>query len=155
MKILVLGGDGYLGWPTALHLSERGHDVAVADNFARRQYDYELGAESLVPIEPLQTRIAAWRDVSGKRIGCYIGDLCDAEFTYRMLAEFRPDAIVHFGEQRAACLTTCGMRLEAVECGAAQDAVYGVGEQSIELVTLHSVSGLIVFCSIWHHITCL
>ena len=81
MKILVLGGDGYLGWPTALHLSERGHDVAVADNFARRQYDYELGAESLVPIEPLQTRIAAWREVSGKRIGLYIGDLCDAEFT--------------------------------------------------------------------------
>src|SRR5437763_2351614 len=102
MKILVLGGDGYLGWPTALHLSERGHDVAVADNFARRQYDYELGAESLVPIEPLQTRIAAWREVTGKTIGCYIGDLCDAEFTYRMLAEFKPGAIVHFGEQRAA-----------------------------------------------------
>jgi UDP-sulfoquinovose synthase len=102
MKILVLGGDGYLGWPTALHLSERGHDVAVADNFARRQYDYELGAESLVPIETLQTRIAAWREVTGKSIGCYIGDLCDAEFTYHMVAEFRPDAIVHFGEQRAA-----------------------------------------------------
>ena len=102
MKILVLGGDGYLGWPTALHLSERGHDVAVADNFARRQYDYELGAESLVPIEPLQTRIAAWREVSGKRIGLYIGDLCDADFTYQMIGEFQPDAIVHFGEQRAA-----------------------------------------------------
>ena len=102
MKILVLGGDGYLGWPTALHLSERGHDVAVADNFARRQYDYELGVESLVPIETLQSRIAAWREVSGKRIGCYIGDLCDAEFTYRMLAEFQPDTIVHFAEQRSA-----------------------------------------------------
>jgi len=102
MKILVLGGDGYLGWPTALHLSERGHDVAVADNFARRQYDYELGAESLVPIEPLQTRIAAWREVSGKSIGLYIGDLVDAEFTYKMLEEFQPDAIVHFAEQRAA-----------------------------------------------------
>ena len=102
MKILVLGGDGYLGWPTALHLSERGHDVAVADNFARRQYDYELGAESLVPIEPLQTRIAAWQEVSGKHIGLYIGDLCDAEFTYQMIGEFQPDAIVHFGEQRAA-----------------------------------------------------
>ncbi len=102
MKILVLGGDGYLGWPTALHLSERGHDVAVADNFARRQYDYELGAESLVPIEPLQTRIAAWREVSGRNIGLYIGDLVDAEFTYKMLEEFQPDAIVHFAEQRAA-----------------------------------------------------
>jgi UDP-sulfoquinovose synthase len=102
MKILVLGGDGYLGWPTALHLSECGHDVAVADNFARKQYDYELGAESLVPIEPLQTRVAVWREVSGKSIGFYIGDLCDAGFTGTMIGEFRPDAIVHFGEQRAA-----------------------------------------------------
>src|SRR5215831_18165270 len=102
MKILVLGGDGYLGWPTALHLSERGHEVAVADNFARRQYDYELGAESLVPIEPLQTRIAAWREVSGRPIGCYIGALCDAEFTCQMIGGFGPEAIVHFGEQRAA-----------------------------------------------------
>src|ERR1700729_930728 len=92
MRILVLGGDGYLGWPTALHLSETGHELAANDNFARRQYDYELGAESLVPIEPLQTRIAAWRDVSGKSIGLYIGDLCDAEFTYKMIEEFAPDA---------------------------------------------------------------
>ena len=60
MKILVLGGDGYLGWPTALHLSEQGYDVAVADNFVRRHYDDELGVESLVPIEPLRTRIAVW-----------------------------------------------------------------------------------------------
>src|SRR6202034_2250876 len=102
MKILVLGVAGYLGGLTALPLSEVGHDVAVADNFARRQYDYELGAESLVPIEPLQTRIAAWRDVSGKAIGLYIGDLVDAEFVYKMIEEYQPDAIVHFGEQRAA-----------------------------------------------------
>src|SRR5260370_11056377 len=102
MKILVLGGDGYLGWPTALHLSERGHDVAVADNFARRQYDYELGAESLVPIETLQTRVAAWREVSGRSIGIYIGDLVDADFTYTTVREFGPDAIVHYAEQRAA-----------------------------------------------------
>jgi len=102
MKILVLGGDGYLGWPTALHLSERGHDVAVADNFARRQYDYELGAESLVPIETLQTRVAAWREASGRSIGIYIGDLVDADFTYTTVREFGPDAIVHYAEQRAA-----------------------------------------------------
>ena len=66
MKILVLGGDGYLGWPTALHLSEHGHQVAVADNFARRHYDDELGVESLVPIEPLRVRIAAWKEITGK-----------------------------------------------------------------------------------------
>ena len=59
MRILVLGGDGYLGWPTALHLSDRGHEVAVADNFARRGYDHEMGVQSLVPIEPMQTRIDA------------------------------------------------------------------------------------------------
>ena len=81
MKILVLGGDGYLGWPTALHLSEAGHEVAVADNFVRRHYDNELGVESLVPIEPLQTRIAVWQELTGKKIGLYVGDLTDAIFT--------------------------------------------------------------------------
>ncbi|GAA4142211.1 NAD-dependent epimerase/dehydratase family protein [Actinomadura keratinilytica] len=102
MRILVLGGDGYLGWPTALHLSRCGHDVAVADNFARRQYDYELGVESLVPIETLQTRVAAWREVTGASIEVFVGDLTDADFTYDMLRTFRPHAVVHFAEQRAA-----------------------------------------------------
>ncbi|GAA4057564.1 NAD-dependent epimerase/dehydratase family protein [Actinomadura miaoliensis] len=102
MRILVLGGDGYLGWPTALHLSRCGHDVAVADNFARRQYDFELGVESLVPIETLQTRVAAWREVTGASIEVFVGDLTDADFTYDMLRTFRPQAVVHFAEQRAA-----------------------------------------------------
>jgi UDP-sulfoquinovose synthase len=102
MKILVLGGDGYLGWPTALHLSEAGHEVAVVDNFARRGYDNELGVETLVPIEPLQTRIAVWRELTGKDIGCYIGDLCDAQFAYQVIEEFQPAAVVHYAEQRAA-----------------------------------------------------
>lgn len=81
MRILVLGGDGYLGWPTALHLSDRGHDVAVLDNFARRAYDDELGLQSLVPIQPLRHRVQAWRDVSGHQLELFVGDLCDAEFT--------------------------------------------------------------------------
>jgi len=102
MKILVLGGDGYLGWPTALHLSAAGHDVAVADNFARRGYDYEMGVDSLIPIEPLQTRVNTWYQLTGKRIGMYIGDLCDADFTYRTVGDFAPEAIVHYAEQRAA-----------------------------------------------------
>jgi UDP-sulfoquinovose synthase len=102
MKILVLGGDGYLGWPTALHLSAQGHEVAVVDNFARRGYDNELGVESLVPIEPLQSRIAVWRELTGRTIGCYIGDLCDAQFTYAVIEDFEPMAVVHFAEQRAA-----------------------------------------------------
>jgi UDP-sulfoquinovose synthase len=102
MRILVLGGDGYLGWPTALHLSECGHDVAIADSFVRRQYDHELGVQSLVPIEPLAMRIRAWREVSGHRIETFVGDLTEAEFAYRTVREFGPDAIVHFAEQRAA-----------------------------------------------------
>lgn len=102
MRTLVLGGDGYLGWPTALHLSDAGHDVGVVDNFVRRQYDHELGVESLVPIESLQTRVDAWEQVSGKQIECFSGDLTDPDFTYNTIREFRPDAVVHFAEQRSA-----------------------------------------------------
>ena len=102
MRVLVLGGDGYLGWPTALHLSDNGHDTAVLDNFARRGYDRELGVQSLVPIEDLDARVAAWEEVSGNRIPSYVGDLLDAGFVYQVLQEFQPDAIVHFAEQRAA-----------------------------------------------------
>ena len=102
MRVLVLGGDGYLGWPTALHLSDTGHDTAVLDNFARRGYDRELGVQSLVPIQDLDARVAAWEEISGRRIPAYTGDLLDADFVYQVLAEFQPDAIVHFAEQRAA-----------------------------------------------------
>jgi UDP-sulfoquinovose synthase len=102
MKILVLGGDGYLGWPTALHLSAVGHEVGVADNFARRGYDFEMGVDSLTPIEPLQTRVSTWRQLTGKSIATFVGDLCDADFAYRMVREFAPEAIVHYAEQRAA-----------------------------------------------------
>jgi UDP-sulfoquinovose synthase len=102
MRILVLGGDGYLGWPTALHLSDSGHDVGIVDNLVRRQYDEELGVQSLVPIFPLDERVTAWRERSGKSIDTFVGDLVDADFTYRVVREFEPDAIVHFAEQRAA-----------------------------------------------------
>jgi UDP-sulfoquinovose synthase len=102
MQILVLGGDGYLGWPTALHLSALGHDVAVNDNFARRGYDEEMGVESLIPIAPLDERIAAWQEVGGRTIRSYVGDLCDAAFVHQMVRDFEPDTIVHFAEQRAA-----------------------------------------------------
>ena len=102
MQILVLGGDGYLGWPTALHLSALGHEVAVSDNFARRGYDVEMGVESLVPIATLDERLTAWADISGKTIKSYIGDLCDASFVHAMVRDFHPATIVHFAEQRAA-----------------------------------------------------
>ncbi|MGH3377045.1 MAG: NAD-dependent epimerase/dehydratase family protein, partial [Actinoallomurus sp.] len=102
MRILVLGGDGYLGWPTALHLSQCGHEVAVADNFVRRQYDLEMGVDTLVPIESLQTRAEVWRELTGKSIDVFVGDLTEADFTYAMIRDFRPDTVVHFAEQRAA-----------------------------------------------------
>jgi UDP-sulfoquinovose synthase len=102
MKVLVLGADGYLGWPTALHLSRAGHEVAVSDNFARRSYDEELGASSLTPIASFDERIAAWREVSGNDLKPYVGDLCDPKFVHEMVGDFAPDAIVHYGQQRSA-----------------------------------------------------
>ncbi len=102
MRVLVLGGDGYLGWPTALHLSRRGHEVGVVDSFARRQYDFEMGVDSLVPIATLQRRVHTWSKVSGLHIAPFIGDLTDATFVERTLAAFEPEAIVHFAEQRSA-----------------------------------------------------
>ena len=102
MRVLVLGGDGYLGWPTAVHLSDCGHTVAVADNFARRGYDHELGVDSLVPIEPLQVRVRVWSELSGQRIETFPGDITDAAFTRELLQGFRPEAVVHYAEQRSA-----------------------------------------------------
>jgi len=102
VRILVLGGDGYLGWPTALHLSRQGHDVGVVDNFARRSYDFEMGVDTLVPIQTLQNRVKVWEEVSGLRVATYVGDLTDAPFVDRVLREFGPDTIVHFAEQRSA-----------------------------------------------------
>ena len=103
MRVLILGGDGFCGWPTSLHLSARGHEVAIVDNGARRRIDEELGAGSLTPIEPLETRLAAWREVSGRTIAAH--DLTvgrDFEALVGLLRSFRPDAVVHFAEQRAA-----------------------------------------------------
>src|SRR2546421_8178585 len=102
MRILVLGGDGYLGWPTALHLSECGHEVGIVDNFVRRQYDHELGVRSLVPIEPLAVRVRTWPQLTGQRIDTFVGDLTDPEFTTSTIRAFRPEAVVHFAEQRSA-----------------------------------------------------
>jgi UDP-sulfoquinovose synthase len=102
VRILVLGGDGYLGWPTALYLSNKGHEVGVVDNCARRQYDFEMGVDSLVPIAQLQRRVQVWKEVSGKEIPCWVGDLVDPDFSHRVVRTLRPDAVVHFAEQRSA-----------------------------------------------------
>jgi UDP-sulfoquinovose synthase len=103
LKVLVLGGDGFCGWPTSLHLSRRGHDVVIVDNFARRDADIELQAPSLTPIAPLQARLAAWREVSGRDVGFRRLNVAeDYEELVELLDALRPDAVVHFAEQRAA-----------------------------------------------------
>ena len=102
MRILVLGGDGYLGWPTAMYLSAAGHEVGILDNAVRRHYDHELGSESLVPIATLATRVRVWEQRTGHRIATFYGDLTDADFTFETIKSFAPESIVHLAEQRSA-----------------------------------------------------
>jgi UDP-sulfoquinovose synthase len=102
MKIAVLGGDGYCGWATALYLSAKGHNVAIVDNFIRRQWDHELSAQTLTPIQPLSERLRTWLRVSGKSIEYFVGDVTDYDFVLGTFQRFEPEAIVHFAEQRSA-----------------------------------------------------
>jgi UDP-sulfoquinovose synthase len=103
VRILVLGGDGFCGWPTSLYLSDKGHDVVIVDNLSRRNIDNELEVGSLTPIAPMSVRLRAWKEVSGKELGWHRFDV--AENYHRLLSlieEYQPDALVHFAEQRAA-----------------------------------------------------
>ena len=103
MKILVLGGDGFCGWPTALHLSARDHDVTIVDNLSRRDIDNELEASSLTPIRPLGERIRAWKELTGRAPSFYNFDVADNYHRLlTLIAEWQPDTVVHFAEQRAA-----------------------------------------------------
>jgi UDP-sulfoquinovose synthase len=102
MRILVLGGDGFLGWVSAMHLSGAGHDVAVLDSGVRRAYDAELGTSSLVPIAPLAERVGVWRAVGGRPMEVFDGDVCTPGLVAGVLERFGPDAVVHFAEQRSA-----------------------------------------------------
>src|SRR6478672_12069230 len=103
MRVMVLGGDGFCGWPTSLYLSDRGHEVTIVDNLSRRKIDVELEVESLTPIEPIGQRLRAWKEVSGREIGFVNLDIAtEYDRLVEVLREQRPDAIVHFAEQRAA-----------------------------------------------------
>jgi UDP-sulfoquinovose synthase len=102
MRVLVIGGDGYCGWATALYLSERGYDVAILDSLVRRHWDAELCIQTLTPIAPIQQRIGRWEELTGKSLPLYIGDINNYSFLTATLQEFQPDSIVHFGEQRSA-----------------------------------------------------
>ena len=102
MRVAVLGGDGYCGWATALYLSMKGHSVAIADNFARRQWDHELGVQTLTPIRPLSDRLKVWQRLTGLTIEVFVGDVTEYDFLSSVIQDFEPEAVVHFAEQRAA-----------------------------------------------------
>ena len=102
MRIMVLGGDGYCGWATALYLSGKGHSVAIVDNFVRRQWDHELGAQTLTPILPLNDRLRTWTRLTGRTIDLFVGDVMDYDFLLSAVKQFEPDTIIHFAEQRSA-----------------------------------------------------
>ncbi|NJO93436.1 MAG: NAD-dependent epimerase/dehydratase family protein [Hydrococcus sp. RM1_1_31] len=102
MKVLVIGGDGYCGWATALHLSNRGYEVGILDSLVRRHWDAKLGVDTLTPIASIHHRIQRWQDLTGKSIDLFVGDITDYDFLIKILRQFEPEAIVHFGEQRSA-----------------------------------------------------
>ncbi|MGL5510598.1 MAG: UDP-sulfoquinovose synthase [Microcoleaceae cyanobacterium] len=102
MKVLVIGGDGYCGWATALYLSNQGHQVAILDSMVRRYWDLQLGADTLTPIATIQQRIQRWQDLTGKKIDLFIGDITDYDFLSKTFKQFEPTSVVHFGEQRSA-----------------------------------------------------
>ncbi|KAL0726432.1 hypothetical protein Bca4012_022525 [Brassica carinata] len=101
-RVMVIGGDGYCGWATALHLSKKNYQVAIVDNLVRRLFDHQLGLESLTPIASIHDRISRWKALTGKTIELYVGDICDFEFLAESFKSFQPDSVVHFGEQRSA-----------------------------------------------------
>jgi len=102
MRVLVIGGDGYCGWATALYLSNHGYEVGILDSLVRRYWDMQLQVETLTPIAPIQQRIQRWQDLTGKSIDLFVGDITNYEFLHQALRKFEPQAIVHFGEQRSA-----------------------------------------------------
>jgi UDP-sulfoquinovose synthase len=102
MKVLVIGGDGYCGWATALYLSNRGYDVAILDSLVRRHWDNTLCIDTLTPIAPIKQRVQRWQDLTGKSIELFIGDITDYTFLSQAMRQFEPEAVVHFGEQRSA-----------------------------------------------------
>lgn len=101
MKIVVAGGDGFCGWPTALYLSNKGHDVTIVDNLVRREIDEELGSNSMTPILPLEERVKVWKEISGRDIAVVVGSLTDWD-TVAEVMKHKPDSFVHFAEHRSA-----------------------------------------------------
>ena len=100
--VIVLGADGYLGWPQAMHLSNQGYRVIAVDNLVRRRWDLECGTSSLIPISSMERRVERWRELGKGDIEWRLVDLTDAEALAELIASTKPDAVVHFAEQRSA-----------------------------------------------------
>lgn len=101
-RVLILGGDGYLGWATAMYLSERGHEICVVDNYLRRRMSREKNVEPLIDPPNLQQRAAIWEELTGKRVQVHIADCTDAEAVRRIVGDFQPTSVVHYAEQPSA-----------------------------------------------------
>jgi UDP-sulfoquinovose synthase len=141
MRVLVLGGDGFCGWPTSLYLSDRGHDITVVDNLSRRKIDVELEVESLTPIRPIHERLRVWEEVSGRKIGFVNLDLAtEYDRLVDLLTEQQPDAIVHFAEQRAAPYS---MRTEKTKRYTVDNNVRATHNLLTALVTTGSTASLV------------
>ena len=108
MRVVILGGDGYLGWATAMFLSHKGYEVALMDNYFRRRASRELNREPLFPVPNLHQRRDIWEAVSGRRVEVNIGDVCDYPFLLEVFRQFQPDAVVHYAEQPAAPYSMIG-----------------------------------------------
>ncbi|WP_421785297.1 NAD-dependent epimerase/dehydratase family protein [Hyphobacterium sp.] len=142
MKVIVLGGDGFCGWPTALHLSNLGHEVVIVDNLSRRKIDVELEVDSLTPIQPMSVRLAAWKEVSGKDmrfVDLNVGK--DYQELLNLINEERPDAIVHFAEQRAApySMKTARHKRYTVDnnLNATNDVLAAIVESGLDIHLVH------------------
>jgi UDP-sulfoquinovose synthase len=141
MRVLVLGGDGFCGWPTSLYLSDRGHDITIVDNLSRRKIDVELEVDSLTPIRPIHERISVWKEVSGREIGFVNLDLAtEYDRLVDLINDSQPDAIVHFAEQRAAPYS---MRTEKTKRYTVDNNVRGTHNLLTALVTTGSEASLV------------
>ena len=141
-KIMVLGGDGFCGWPTSLYLSRRGHDVCIVDNLSRRKIDIELEVDSLTPIRPIHQRLDVWKELTGNEISFY--NFTVGENYHRLLTlikEFQPDAIIHFAEQRAAPYSMKSAQHKRYtvmnNLGATNDVLAAIVEAGIDTHVIH------------------
>ncbi len=142
MKVLVLGGDGFCGWPTSLHLSSEGHDVTIVDNLSRRKIDLELEASSLTPIAPMTRRLDRWYAETGRTIRFRNIDIAhEYEAFLALLNEVEPDAVVHFAEQRAApySMKSTKTRRYTVDnnLNATHNALAAIAESGLDVHVVH------------------